>query len=323
MLVKKFLLILSILFVGLSANAQKRLSDDVTHSLYLNGDFGYSALLHNIANHPASTGLNTNVGVGYRLTFNKFLFSTGAEMAYQLNANKLDNMDFQLPMIDTEGDLFQMHVLVNESKDYTHMVNLNIPLLFGGEWGRFYFLAGPKFAFNVYGAASSSAVYTTYGEYDQYYDDFFDMPNHQFESNKQMSSGTLPMKWNMNILAHFEIGGRVGDYYKYKIFRKNPDRVHMYLAAYVDFGVLNIHVNQPGEPIFDYKETPDKGLQFYIQPLMTSNVSDNAIVRNLNIGLKYTICFPSKPAGKSYIYDWWKVGRNYRKPGGNQSFKYQ
>lgn len=30
-----------------------------------------------------------------------------------------------------------------------------------------------------------------------------------------------------------------------------------------------------------------------------------------------------KPSGKSFIYDWWKAGRGYRKSGGNQAFKYQ
>lgn len=322
-LIKKRILTICALLVCVCVCAQKRLSSETLHGVYFNGDMGYSALLHSIPNQPVSAGMNANIGLGYKLFKDKFIFTAGVEGAYQLNANDLKNMDFEIPMIDTEGDAFKMHVLVNESKDYTHMLNLNIPLLFGGEWGRFYFLIGPKIALNLYGAATSSAVYTTYGEYDDYYDDFHDMPNHQFESNKKMSSGTLPMKWNMNIMAHFEIGGRVGHYYKYKIFRTNDDKVYMYLAGYVDFGILNIHAAQPGKPIFEYKDTPDKGLQFYIQPLMTSSLSDNAIVRNLNVGIKYTIYLPTKPAGKSYIYDWNKIGRDYRKSGGNQSFKHQ
>jgi hypothetical protein len=321
--VKKFILIAYILLISIGVNAQARISSETTHGFFMSGDLGYSALLHNIQGYPASAGLNTNIGMGYRLFHDNFLFSTGLEAAYQFNANQLDNMDLKMPMRDTEGQLFQMHVLVNESQDFTHMVNLNLPILFGGEWGKVYFLVGPKIAINVYGAASSSAVYTTYGEYDEYYDDFYDMPNHQFESNRKMSSGTLPMDWNMNIMAHLEIGSRVGHYYKYKIFRINPDKVHMYLAAYVDFGVLNIHSNKAGEPIFDYKETEDQGVQFYIQPLLISSASNNAVIRNLNIGIKYTICFPMKPSGKSFIYDWWKAGRDYRKSGGNQAFKYQ
>ena len=99
---------------------------------------------------------------------------------YDLNANRLDEHDEVLLMRDTEGDIFNMHVHVDKSRDLAHMVNLNIPLLVGGEWGRFYFLVGPKVSLNLYGSTSSVAQITTYGEYDRYYDDFYDMPNHQF-----------------------------------------------------------------------------------------------------------------------------------------------
>ena len=123
----------------------------------LHGDAGYSALLHTISGQKPAVGMNANIGVEYRLFHNNFLFSAGVEGMYELNANRLEDLDVSIPMIDTEGDLFDMHVLVGKSRDITHMVNLNIPLLMGGEWGRFYFLLGPKFSINLYGATSSSA----------------------------------------------------------------------------------------------------------------------------------------------------------------------
>ena len=103
------------MLISIGVNAQARISSETTHGFFMSGDLGYSALLHNIQGYPASAGLNTNIGMGYRLFHDNFLFSTGLEAAYQFNANRLDNMDFQLPMRDTEGQLFQMHVLVNES----------------------------------------------------------------------------------------------------------------------------------------------------------------------------------------------------------------
>jgi hypothetical protein len=237
---------------------------------------------------------------------------------YELNANHMEDHDEAIPMIDTEGDFFQMHLHVDKSRDLSHMVNLNIPLLMGGEWGRFYFLIGPKFSINVYGATSSSAMVTTYGEYERYYDDFYDMPNHQFITGLPVKSEPLKMKWNFNILAHVEIGGRVGHMFKHKQFRINPDKVRMYLAAYVDFGVLNLHTVQGGAPVFGYQET-DHGVQFYSQPLMISNLANGVTFRNLNVGIKYTIAFEGRQRKKSYIYDYNRVERNYRKRGGNQN----
>jgi len=287
----------------------------------LHGDAGYSALLHNVPDHKASAGLNTNIGVDYRLYHNNFIFSAGVEGMYDLNVNSLEAMDFSLPMIDTEGETFNMHVLVDQSRDLAHMVNLNIPILLGGEWGRFYFMVGPKVSLNLYGSTSTSAKVTTYGEYERYYDDFYDMPNHQFESDQKMSSASMPLKWNMNVMAHAEIGGRIGHMFRHKQFRINPDKVRMYLAVYADFGLLNLHVAGEGKPQFEYRET-DHGVQFYVQPFMLSNEAANAVFRNLNVGIKYTVAFEMPKHNKYYIYDYYNPNRERYKRGGTQGLKY-
>ena len=224
-----------------------------------------------------------------------------------------------VPMMDTEGDIFQMHVMMDKSRDRSHMVNLNIPLLIGGEWKRFYFLLGPKVSINMYGSTSSKAEYTTFGEYERYYDDFYEMPNHQFESGRKMSSSSIKMKWNFNILAHAEIGARIGHMYKHQMFRLNPDMIRMYVALYADFGVLNLHsASKTDVGTFGYRET-DEGVQFYVQPLMLSNLASGAVFRNLNVGVKFTVAFELKQNSKSYIYDYHRVERNYRRRGGTQA----
>lgn len=244
--------------------------------------------------------------------------SVGAEGAYQINLNHIEDLDFALRMQDTEGDLFDMHVQVEKSRDRNHMLNLNIPLLLGGEWQRFYFFVGPKLAINLYGSAVTQAEYTTSGEYERYYDDFFDMENHQFVTGSKMVSGVMDIKWNMNILAHFEIGARVGKYNRHRVFKNNPDNIRMYVGAYMDFGVLNLIPTGQNNDIFYYVETEDKGLQFYVQPLMRSSLANDAVVRNLNVGIKYTVAFELPQKGKSYIYEYDRVNSHYRKRGGNQ-----
>ena len=63
-------------------------------------------------------------------------------------------------------------------------------------------------------------------------------------------------------------------------------------------------------------------LQFFIQPLLVSSMSDNAVFRNMNIGIKYTVAFELPQHGKSYIYDYNKPGRGGIKRGGNQGIKH-
>lgn len=319
-MLKRYLVIVVFAISCLSASAYTKLTPEVSHFVSLHGDAGYSSLLHTIQGQKPALGMNTNFGLDYRLFYNSFVFSIGVEGMYELNVNQLDAIDDFIPMLDTEGQLFDMHVVVNKSSDICHMANVNVPILFGGEWKRFYFLVGPKLSYNLYGSTVSSALVTTYGGYDEYYDPFYDMPNHQFVSNQPMSSAQLPIKWNMNILAHVEVGARVGHMFKHQQFRLNPDKVRMYIGAYADFGLLNLHSSSGGAPIFDYLET-DQGVQFFIQPLMLSSLADNATFRNLNVGVKFTIAFEMPKHGKSYIYNDKKATRDFRKRGGNQSIR--
>lgn len=300
--------------------AHTDLSPELTHFVALHGDAGYSTLLHSIKGQPPATGLDANIGIDYRLQYNNFLFSVGAEGMYELNANLIGQLTETIPMLDTEGEQFDMQVQVDKSRDLTHMANVNIPILFGGEWKRFYFMVGPKVSLNLYGATSSTAQVTTYGVYDRYYDDFYNMENHQFVSGQQMSSATLPVKWNLNVMAHLEIGGRIGHMFRHKQFRLNPDKVRMYLAGYADFGLLNLLNHKNGNPLFTYKET-DEGVKFFIQPLFTSDLANGVTLRNLNVGIKFTVAFEMPKHGKSYIYDYNRVKSDFLKRGGNQGIK--
>ena len=309
------------MFIALAcayAQAQTRLAPEIHHFISLNGDLGYSALLHPaIKEYPFSNGLDAHFGVNHRFYYNNFLMSIGVEASYQLNFNHMKDLDFTIPMRDTEGEFFQMHVIVDNSQDKTHMVNVNVPFLLGGEWKRFYFLVGPKLAFNVYGSASSKAEYTTSGQYGRYYDDFYDMENHQFVTENVMESGLLDIKWNTNFLMHFEIGARIDDFYKHKSFHIKKEWMRMYLSAYVDAGVFNLLYAQKNKVIFGYHETEDKGLQFFIQPLLLSSLANNVEVRNISTGVKFTMAFEIPQKGKSYIYRSENEKRKFKR-GGNQ-----
>jgi len=318
--VRRYLFIVCLVAYSVLVCAHTPLTPETYHFLSLHGDAGYSAMLHTIAGQKPSAGVNTNIGFDYRLFHNDFLFSIGVEGMYEVNINSMDRMDFAIPTMDTEGQLFDMHVHVDKSRDLAQIANINIPILFGGEWKRFYFLVGPKVSLNMWGVTTSRAEVTTYGAYDEYYDDFYNMENHQFVSGQSMSSAMLPLKCNLNILAHAEVGGRIGHMFRYKQFRLNPDRVRMYLAGYVDFGLLNLHTGTSGAPIFDYRET-DKGVQFYVQPLMVCNLADGAFFRNLNAGIKFTVAFELPQPGKSHVYDYNKENRLRIKRGANQGIK--
>ena len=307
-------------FFYLCSNAHTRLTPETHNYVTVHGDLGASVLLHNIPNQKPGAGMNGIIGVDYRLYHNNFLFTIGAEGMYNLFVNPLDNVHDTLMMNDTEAQLFGMNVLVKSSRDRAHMVNVNVPVLVGGEWGNFYFLVGPKLSLNLYGATSSSALATTYGDYDRYYDDFYDMPNHQFETNKPLESGMIAMKWNMNVLAHVEIGGLFQTVKKHRGYTRYAEKVRTYLSVYADFGVLNLRSSQGGNPIFGNRETDQGEVQFYVEPLLTSDLSDGKIFRSLSIGVRYTVSIPMPERGKSYKYNHKRSSVLNRKRRGTQAY---
>ena len=308
------------MLLSVCAGAHTKLAPESHSFISFHGDLGYSALLNNIKGQKPSNGLDLNVGVDFRLYYNRFLFSVGVEGMYAYYANKLDKLDLTIPMRDTEGDLFGMHVLVNKSSDRAHMGNVNIPFLFGLEWKRFYFMVGPKLSLNFFGKTASQAQITTYGEYERYYSDFYNMPNHQFDSKLPIKSATMDLHWNFNVLAHVEIGARIGRMTQHTGYYLNPEKVRMYLAFFLDYGLLDVHDSGKGDPMFGYRETSE-GVQFFVQPLMKSDLADGAVFNNLSLGVKFTVAFELPKKGKSYKYDYNKVERGYIKRGGNQSIQ--
>lgn len=307
--------------VCLCAGAHTKLTPELVSFISLHGDVGYSALLHTMPDQKTASGFTPTIGADYRVYYNNFLFSFGVEAMYQVNTFAVSPFNDTIPMLDTEGNEFRMIAQVDKPRDLTHMLNINIPILFGGEWGRFYFMVGPKVSLNIYGAGSSTATFETYADYTRAYDDFHEMPNHLLATGLQMSSNTVPVKWErLNIMAHAEIGARFNHMFKHKQFRINPDKVRMYLAAYVDFGVLDMYKSYSGKNWYGYDDQ-GKGLQFSIRPIITSKFADNAQFRNLNVGIKYTVAFEFPQHGKSFLYDEYSSERDYRKRGGNQGYK--
>ena len=111
---KRYIVIVCLVAYSALLSAYTPLTSETYHFMSLHGDAGYSALLHTISGQKPAVGMNANIGVEYRLFHNNFLFSAGVEGMYELNANRLEDLDVSIPMIDTEGDLFDMHVLVGK-----------------------------------------------------------------------------------------------------------------------------------------------------------------------------------------------------------------
>lgn len=298
-----------------------RLNAETEHYVTFNANIGYANLINSIQGQPVSPGIDTELGVGYRIFHNDFLFATGLGCSYNFYVSNQPIVDTKIDMLDTEGDPFKMHVYVNHCQDLAHAVNLNIPLLIGGEWGRFYLLAGPKFAYTLYGVTEAKAQCTTSGIYDRFYNDFFDMPNHQFETEQEISNGGKEkLKWGFNLMAHAEVGWCINRQALDKKYHLQPEKVTWFVSLYADYGLLNINTAPAdAENTFYYKQT-DEGVKYYVTPLLLSKPAYNAAFNNLSVGVKFTVLLQLPIAPKQFIYDSDKNTRDWKR-GGTQAIK--
>lgn len=254
----------------------------------MDGALGYSSLLNNSDSVAAGAGPSLQVGVGYRLLYNDFLFATGAEFYYLYNQYSMSGAKLDLKMWDTEADPFVYHVDATAGKDWVHSVSINIPVLFGAEYKRFYFLAGPKISLNVWNQMYAQANMVTTAEYGKYIDIFENMPNHML-GKYDIESEKCRANWSLDVLAHFEIGARLGAV----SFETGADvekpKHRIYLAVYADYGLLNLNRATAEGNRLGYEQEAGKQLQLYLTPALMSNELSGVRVNQLSVGIKTTV----------------------------------
>lgn len=275
------------------SGAWTHLTPEERHFISIDGSVGYASLTNTSSELKSGSGVAANFGVGYRLLYNDFLFSTGVEGYYMLNAQSMSGVQVVVDDNDDEGDRYRLTVDASNGHDVCQSASLNIPFLFGGEFKRFYFLAGPKVSYNIWWQAESSAFLSEQAEYVEYEGVICDIKD-KFDNRgliTKKNSVNDSIHWNTDIMMHFEIGYRCGDV----IFKTGADvpkpKQRYYIALYYDFGLLNIrNTKSLGNRLYYEGEGFDK--EYYLTPAVMSNeLGEAARIHQYSFGIKATILF--------------------------------
>lgn len=283
--------IIIVLLISLfsSAWAGTKLSPDKYHFLGGWGSVGYSTLLQQSYAKPAA-GIQPALGLGYRLYYNGFTFTTGVEAQYGYMTNRIGRSDLTLSMIDTEGEPFTMHAIVQDTKDYMRTVNIAVPLAIGAEHKYFYIQAGAKFALNLYGTASTASSASTKADYERYIGFFENMPNHQLENGQQLVSEEYSMSLLPSLLLTCELGARVDQI----VFERGADvakhNYRMYLGLFAEYGLLNVHKDVSYGEALAYRQT-EQGVKFFVVPAMLNDDLRSVQVNPLTVGVRFSVFF--------------------------------
>lgn len=273
------------------AQTQRQIKASRRDFIYVTAAAGYQSLLNEDNTIKDKGGAALELGVGYKLYYNHFIMSVGLEGRYGMyKVSPSDNM-LTFSMVDSENDPFTMKAYINRRNDIIHAADIQVPLLFGVEFGHIYAMVGPKIGLNVYGSARTSAVVTTSATYDRFSDDFEGMPNHNLYENQPILSGRQSVSFRPQVYLAGEIGYRLGEVYTSTGADIPKPKTRYYIGAFFEYGFLNMHKAQAlGDPI---SSVPNEqgGLTFGINPVYNTTAYADVVFRNFMAGVKFTVNF--------------------------------
>ncbi|MBR4564818.1 MAG: hypothetical protein IKO26_10255 [Paludibacteraceae bacterium] len=195
---KEIAAILCLLFLVLPVGAENRLSHYATVGL------SAGAAIETSSSYAAGAALMAGpvagLSAGYALQHRHFLFHTriGASFRY-LDGKSADYTD-SIPSIDSQNEPFILCRTYSDVHESKRSLHLSIPLMAGGQWKNFYFLAGPVLNCSLYGANRQKAVVTSTAVYESLYDPFANMPNHGLGSEPLEGRWeTLPVSFGVHM----------------------------------------------------------------------------------------------------------------------------
>ena len=254
------------------------------HRLVVWGMGGYSSLFENADNVTSKGRLSGGLGVGYEWNRERFLLQTGVDFSCIGSNWRMESFVHEVPMVDSEGDAFTGRFHFNENHDVNTLGYLNIPLLVGGQFGRFYFLAGGKVGLNVFGTSKVENVVNATALYDEFIGEFEDMPNHGLA--EQTVKADCAVQMGLNVAVSAELGWT---------WLPAPEKKSQWiyrLGLVADYGVLNVH---PGgaseETVLALSDAPYRPV---LNGLARTAEFSGTAVHPFFVGVKFTVLFNFK-----------------------------
>lgn len=266
-----------------------RIDAQISHNILFWGNSGLSYLSTNTNLTPIGK-LGVGLGAGYELHIGDFLLQTGAEVTYMNAGFKMkDFTRDSIGMIDndvnTEYNTYTGHFKFINNQDTYNLFNANFPLMLGGKFGAFYFLAGGKIGLNLLGNSTTQTLVTSSATYNQLIGEFENMPTHGFYTNKN-EKGNYQLSFKTNYSMSCEFGVYLGGAQVVKSNKKSETQCR--LSFFCDYGINNIKNPSTGNLVLN-----NNGSNVVYEPvlnsfMLTSNYS-NSSFQTFFSGVKFTI----------------------------------
>ena len=268
----------------------------VKHYITLNAQLGEQSWLTKTEAVKANSsfGIGGGVGINYELQEKALLFSVGVGASPSYSVFTMLPYRTSFEGVDSQGDaMLYTYSFKDRTDDYFNL-SVQVPLMIGAQFGKFYFLVGAKFDMSLLARGYvNHTLVSSEGDYLPYIGHFHDMVEHAYFSNVKIETKNS-FVFNMNALASAEIGMRLGNNnYKYTGFgTEQKSKIQYRIALYADYGILNALSTTPAPlystPVVFNEE--DMLSPVGMTDLLHSNQREERVVP-LQVGVKFTVLF--------------------------------
>lgn len=309
-------------------NNKKKANDSMiarysTHYITVWGGGGYSGLLNN---YPTATGglnglpINPNkylgtfdskfvgggggmIGFGYEWQYKRFILDVGPEFRAFSSSDKilLDspyNVDYVYTDALGSWPMTNHYQFEKNYRENNVVGQIMLPVMFGAKFEYWYFLAGAKVGYTLFDFWHQRGDLTTSVTDRMAIEDWYDLseqystaPYHQRNSDP----GKVANKFGLDVAVTAEVGVNIEDFLSSAWNNDNNKRrfpYHFRVAAFVDYGVLNLNVTQ-GTALVTANETSVTTGSLHASEWATSPVN------SLLVGVKGTFLLQlNKPKGR-------------------------
>lgn len=273
------------------------------HRIGISPKIGYAAILNNTPDARLLGGYGVGLGINYELRYKRFLLNTGIDFDFLNSTTRLNDFSVVRPMLEPYTTMDYQYNF-QRYRDIQNMGNLSVPVLFGGEFGKVFFLAGAKFSYPVIGNYRDKANLTIVANDVEFIDPMEDMPNHLLKDYQPKGKGKLAYNFNTSLVA--EVGMDLDEWLAYKPKRKRGQRnrrktfkecLHYRASLFAEYGILNS--NQ-----FDRNQPADGQWLAFAETGAEATMHASAVAAQspklnpLFVGAKFTIQYEVQPPVK-------------------------
>lgn len=272
----------------------------LAHHIGLAPKLGYSVFFNQMPQSRLVGGYTVGLDLQYLLQKNHFLFQTGLNFEVLNSASHLGLERIDRTMAQPYSTMCYHYDFLRFTEQNT-LFEGTLPVLFGGEWNRFFFLAGASVSFPFAGGWKSEANVSVSATDEQFVEDLTNMPNHFLEES--VWSGRGKTAFPVTLFCNAEIGLNLDHWLqkqppKYRRYSRNRRKtfaecLHYRCSLFAQYGVLNSLPTAQGTHLVDFASADPMGTI-----AGTALAMEGKSVHPFSVGLKFAVQYQFQPPVK-------------------------